>query len=96
MDIPNYENIAVYRWFQAQGHHMIIWSGGGKEYAEMWARKLGLTADEILSKEAIYKDRVDIAFDDCIVDLAKVNVKVKRHKNKVVRYPDRVKKDYST
>ena len=33
-DVPNYETIAVYRWFQAQGHLMLIWSGGGKDYAQ--------------------------------------------------------------
>ena len=84
-DVPNYDTIAIYRWFQAQGHYMIIWSGGGKDYAEMWAEKLGLEADEIMAKDTRLKDRVDISFDDCLVDLAKVNVKVKRIKNSVSR-----------
>ncbi len=35
-DTPNYDTIAVYRWVQAQGHTMIIWSGGGAEYARQW------------------------------------------------------------
>ena len=39
-DTPNYEVIALKKWFQNQGHYMIIWSGGGNSYAEMWARKL--------------------------------------------------------
>lgn len=81
-DVPNYETISVYRWFQAQGHHMIVWSGGGVDYARMWADKLGLNPDEIRVKE---KSDVDIAFDDCDVDLAKVNVKVKRFNNSVRR-----------
>lgn len=43
---------------------IIVWSGGGKEYAEMWGRRLGL--DEYVWKY-MQKDRnqpVDIAFDD--------------------------------
>lgn len=87
-DVPNYENIALYKWFQAQGHHMIIWSGGGIDYAKMWAEKLGLTADEYPSKEADYG--VDLCFDDCNVKLAKVNVKVKRVNNNISR------KDWNT
>ena len=58
-DVPNYDTIAVYRWFQTQGHTMIIWSG-------------------------------DIAFDDSDIEVALVNVKVKRLNNKVIRYPERI------
>ena len=29
-DTPNYDVIMLYRWFQSQGHTMVIWSGGGK------------------------------------------------------------------
>jgi len=82
-DIPNYETIAVYRWFQKQGHRMIIWSGGGVDYAKMWAIKLGLNPNEIRIKQK--SDDIDIAFDDCIVDLAKVNIQVKRLKNNINR-----------
>lgn len=102
-DVPNYDTIAVYRWFQAQGHTMIIWSGGGADYARQWAEKLGLVADQYLDKH--YAPAVggqpltvdgpvqpDIAFDDSDLSLAKVNVKVKRLNNKVVRYPERVAK----
>lgn len=81
-DTPNYENIAIFRWFQAQGHDMIIWSGGGMDWAKTWADKLGLKAT-ILPKEK--NPQVDIAFDDCDVDLAKVNVKVKRLNNNINR-----------
>jgi hypothetical protein len=101
-DIPNYETIAIYRWFQAQGNHMIIWSGGGVDYAAMWAEKLGLKPDEIREKKAdiVHPNEnscygrgcevehdyyVDICFDDCIVDLAKVNVRVKRINNSIDR-----------
>ena len=82
-DTPNYEIITIYKWFQSQGHVMIIWSGGGKDYARMWADKLGLKPDAIIDKNE--KGGIDIAFDDCDVNLATVNVKVKRLKNKISR-----------
>ena len=88
-DVPSYEAIAVYRWFQAQGHEMVIWSGGGADYARQWADRLGLVADHYLDKhDAPFLPH--IAFDDSDLTLAQVNVKVKRVQNRVVRYPDRV------
>ena len=88
VDTPNYDNIAIFNWFRLQGAYMIIWSGGGKDYAEMWAKKLGLRADEYRDKstnEESFDESIDICFDDCDVKLAKVNVKVKRLKNSVSR-----------
>lgn len=82
-DTPNYDTIALYKWFQAQGNHMIIWSGSGVDWAKTWSEKLGLNADEFPIKQK--RDDVDIAFDDCDVDLAKVNVKVKRINNSASR-----------
>ena len=38
-DTPNYETINLYKWFQSQGHYMIIWSGGGQDYAKQWAER---------------------------------------------------------
>jgi hypothetical protein len=93
-DTPNYETIALYKWFQSQGHHMILWSGSGVDWATTWNEKLGLQADEIRVKEKVITldtpdgqpgPYVDIAFDDCDVDLAKVNIKVQRFNNNVSR-----------
>lgn len=81
-DIPNYETISIYKWFQAQGHYMIIWSGSGVDWAKTWSEKLGLKADEFPRKGEI---PVDIVFDDCDVKLGDVNVKVKRINNSVSR-----------
>lgn len=81
-DIPNYETIAIYRWFQAQGCHMIVWSGSGVDWAETWSEKLGLKPDEVIVKGS---REVDIAFDDCDVKLGKVNVKVGRVANNLSR-----------
>lgn len=83
VDTPSYSVISIYRWFQQQGSYMIVWSGGGEDYARMWAEKLGLQPDEVRHKRKC--DDVDIAFDDCDVELGKVNVKVKRLNNQISR-----------
>lgn len=57
---PRHEVIDLFRWFERQGWDMIIWSGGGIEYAERWAEKLGLKA-RIIEK---CSEVVDIAVDD--------------------------------
>jgi hypothetical protein len=82
-DVPNYDVIAIYRWFQANDDYMIVWSGGGIDYATRWAEKLGLFPDEVRAKKKC--EDIDIAFDDCDVDLGKVNIKVKRLNNQVSR-----------
>lgn len=82
-DTPNYDTIALYHWFKDQGHHMILWSGSGMDWCRHWNEKLGLMADDIRIKQK--SDDVDICFDDCDVDLAKVNVKVKRINNRISR-----------
>lgn len=83
VDTPNYETIAIFKWFQSQGHDIIIWSGGGVDYAQMWGDKLGLAPFEVRVKQ--FDSDIAIAFDDCDVKLATVNVKVKRLNNRVSR-----------
>lgn len=82
-NVPNYEVIAVLRWFQSQGHDIILWSGSGVDWARRWGEKFGLEPFTVIQKDA--KGGIDIAFDDCDVSLAKVNVKVKRIKNGISR-----------
>ena len=47
---------------------IVIWSGGGKEYAEMWARRLGLDRISVgLSKDVTTFDLIqegDVVVDD--------------------------------
>ena len=81
-DTPNYDTIAVFKWFEAQGAHMVIWSGSGIDWATTWAEKLGLKA-EIRMKQKY--DDVDLVLDDCDVTLGKINIKVKRIENSVSR-----------
>jgi len=83
IDTPNYETIAIYRWFQAQGHYMILWSGSGMDWAKVWGEKLGLQPDEIRVKQK--SDDVDIVFDDMETDLGKINIRVKRINNSISR-----------
>jgi hypothetical protein len=80
--VPNYKVIEIFHFFESQGNEMFIWSGGGVDYARTWAEKLGLNAQIIVKQK---REDVDIAFDDCDVDLAKVNVKVKRINNSISR-----------
>ena len=82
-DTPNYDVISVLKWFQRQGHTIIIWSGGGVDYAKTWAEKLGLNPCEIRVKEK--SEDVDLVFDDCAVDLGKVNITVSRYNNSISR-----------
>ena len=51
MDTPNYDTIAIYRWFQAQGNEMILWSGSGTDWAKTWGEKFGLQPFEVRVKE---------------------------------------------
>ena len=82
-DTPNYDTIALYKWFQSQGHEMILWSGSGIDWAKTWGEKLGLHPFTVQIKTA--DPTVSIAFDDCDVKLATVNVKVKRLNNGISR-----------
>jgi len=77
-DKPRYEVIAVYNHFLYLGCTMVIWSGGGQEYAESWANKLGLSADHIVCKFGSHSfGKPDIAFDDEIESqLGRVNIYV--------------------
>lgn len=90
-DVPNYEMIAIAMWHLAQGHSVVIWSGSGMDWATRWAQKLGLEHPnvEIWQKSKVIGSDglpvVDIAYDDCEVDLAKVNIRVKRINNSVSR-----------
>lgn len=73
-DKPIYQNIQLLLWFIDRGHDVIIWSGGGVDWAESCVRKLGLEGVvRVIFKGTEY---VDIAFDDQAINLGKVNVEV--------------------
>jgi hypothetical protein len=83
LDTPNYDTIAIYKWFQKQGHNMFLWSGSGMDWAETWGNKLGLMPFTVIPKQR--NEDIDIAFDDCDVQLAEINIKVKRINNGISR-----------
>lgn len=58
-------------------NEITVWSGGGKEYAEMVVKDLGLEryVTNIMSKLQNPGD-IDISFDDMEVNLAKINIRV--------------------
>lgn len=78
---PRWDIIAMLKTLQLSGggNRIIVWSGGGKDYADLWVRRLFLKeyVDEIRSKPMgeDYK-KPDIAFDDEEVDLGIVNIRV--------------------
>lgn len=63
--------------FLSSNNKIIVWSGGGKLYAEMIVRRLGLEKYIFSCCSKIGNDFIpDIAFDDELVNLGKVNIKV--------------------
>lgn len=91
-DKPRLDIIEMLRTL-SKYHTIIVWSGGGKSYAEQWVRRLYL--DEYVSAcytkpmgrrdktimigkmEMDSKKYVDISFDDENVDIAKINIQIK-------------------
>lgn len=76
-DEPNYKVIELYHWFQSMGWKMYIHSGGGIDYAQRWAEKLGLEPCKIAEKgNPIFE--YTIAVDDCLDEYDWTS---KKHKN---------------
>jgi len=66
--------LTTLRMYQKAGAEIIIWSGGGAEYAKRWAERLKLGKVRCAFKGDI--DNVDIAYDDEEVKLARLNLRV--------------------
>lgn len=84
-NIWNTENIALYKKLQSEWHYMILWSWSGIKWCEYWNDKLNLNCDEIRVKQFYPDSPVDICYDDCVVDLAIENIRVKRVNNSISR-----------
>jgi hypothetical protein len=84
MNVPNYENIRIYKHFQSLGCYMILWSWTGMEWAQKWAEILDLKPDEIRIKQK--SDDVDISFDDVTIDFATTNIRVEGINKEIPRY----------
>lgn len=73
--IPNFKVLQILHNLYDLGCDIYVWSGGGIDYAELWARRLGLWGMvSIIPKDGNFN--MDICFDDMEVNLAKVNIKV--------------------
>lgn len=86
--VPDYDLIQVLRWFVNNGDEVFVWSAGGQDYTQTIVDKLGLTdlvtvISKISSAKLLEKryEGMDIAFDDCESNLAKVDIRVRRETN---------------
>lgn len=78
-DKPRWTIIDCLRnFYRMGGNRIVVWSGGGKDYAKQIVRLLHLEdfVDECASKTEAPVIHADICFDDEIVTLARVNIKV--------------------
>jgi phosphoserine phosphatase len=75
-DMPKLDVIQLLRQFHMLGCLVIVWSGGGREYAEHWVQKLDLEdcVWDTASKTEYKRLPIDIAVDDAVVNLGKVNI----------------------
>jgi len=74
-DVPRYDILSILHYFTSNGHTVFVWSGGGVDYATTVCKRLGIsTLVRVLPKQAGFN--IDIAFDDYLVELAKVNIVV--------------------
>jgi len=76
-DKPRADIIEKLIWHFQQGDFVVVWSGGGLDYARMWVSRLGL--DKYI--HAIWPKQktattVDVTYDDQIVKLGKENILV--------------------
>lgn len=60
-----------------RGDEVIVWSGGGVDYARRWVARLGIGkfVHRVVGKGFYWKE-VDIAYDDQVVKLGKENILV--------------------
>jgi hypothetical protein len=76
--IPDYDLIAVLRWFHGNGDSVFAWSAGGVEYTRNAITNLGLDQMVTIIPKMSGLD-MDIIFDDQDAKaLGKILVKVKR------------------
>ena len=79
-DTPNDPVIALLKWFLAQNHNVHIWSGGGLEYTQHWADKLGFHGVRIIekSKQSAMHYNINLTVDDMPVEFGQgiLNIQV--------------------
>jgi len=75
-----WETVAMLRTLSKMGNRIIVWSGGGKAYAEHIVRELKI---EPYVAYCLHKNQengrehaVDLCFDDEFVEIARISAKV--------------------
>lgn len=63
-DSPRFEVIDMLRSFHAIGYTILVWSGGGEDYAQMRVRQLGLTKFVTAAYAKGHDIVADLAVDD--------------------------------
>lgn len=76
-EVPREHIVSLFKMFKDLGCTMVVWSSGGKEYAQKWHDFLGLSADHVEDKFDT-QVQAHIAFDDdrYIPWIGKVQVQV--------------------
>lgn len=80
-DTPNWPVIDLLRQFHALGARIVVWSGGGSDYAEMWVRRLNLSAFVAFASTKTapsFFALPDLTIDDEAVTLGVANFKIGR------------------
>ncbi len=81
---PDYDMISVLKWFVNNGDNVYVWSAGGVDYVKQIVWKLGLDHLVTVIPKGKLNERhpdnplMDLSFDDCEVNLARVDVNVRR------------------
>jgi len=74
-DTPRYDIIDILLQFKRLGCSIVVASGGGKEYAQHWVHKLGLTnyVDYVTDKYSL-ESGIKVWFDDEKVSIGETNI----------------------
>lgn len=80
--VPDYDLIAVLRWFYNNGDTVYVWSAEGIDHAKMVVEKLGIDGMVTVTTKGEKGNAPHITFDDEDILLGRVNIKVKRDRGK--------------
>lgn len=79
-DKPKEVIVNMLKLLSEAGHHIIVWSGGGKDYAQSVCRACGIVDYVTECRSKVERGDVDVAFDDENVGLALTNIQVVKPK----------------
>lgn len=75
-DEPRQEIVDMLKGYQKVGYSVIVWSGGGKSYAQMVGSRIKLEGVTYMGKLENPGFKPDIAVDDMDVELGVINIRV--------------------